>query len=170
LARSALVGLQRRAGWPTKDQGCRPGRTGIAQHGRRGLATPPFAPHSSRYGRPVASASFRMSESRLQRCMVPSFRRGQVRCHRCRRALKDRVVDFGRSWVLASWSGDIVLRQRQVLRTILLKGGIGRQEAVGLQPEELRSGWPDPTGRRPEASLAKHRGDGRCRDVDAELQ
>lgn len=63
-----------------------------------------------------------------------------------------------------------MLRQCQVLRTVLPKGGIGEEEAVGLQPEELRPGWPDPTGRRAEAALAKHRGDGRRRDVDAELQ
>jgi hypothetical protein len=49
------------------------GSNGIAQHGG-GVAPPGFAPDSSRHGRPVASARFKRSESRLLGCMLPSFR------------------------------------------------------------------------------------------------
>ena len=165
---SARVGLRRRAGRHIKDRAG--GRVERDRPTRWRGSTSWVCSRSSRHRRPVANARFRPSESRRQGSMLPSFRRGQERCHGCRRAVKDRVVDFGRSWVPASWGGEILLRRCQVLRTVLLKGGIGGEEAVGLQPEELRPGWPDPTGRRAESALAKHPSDGRRRDVGAELQ
>ncbi len=53
---------------------------------------------------------------------------------------------------------------------VLLGPGAGGEEAVRLEPQELCPGRSDPAWSRAEAALAKHRGDGRGRDVDAELQ
>ena len=53
---------------------------------------------------------------------------------------------------------------------VLLERRARGEQAVRLQPEELSPGRSDPAGRRAEAVPAKHRGDGRGRDVDAELQ
>jgi hypothetical protein len=45
-----------------------------------------------------------------------------------------------------------------------------REHGVGLEPQKLRPGGPYPPWRRAEPAFFEHRGDGRGRDVDAELQ
>ena len=61
--------------------------------------------------------------------------------------------------------------RHELLEAVILLGpGAGGEEAVRLRPEELRPGRSNPAWSRAEAALAKHRGDGRGRDVDPELQ
>jgi hypothetical protein len=61
--------------------------------------------------------------------------------------------------------------RHELLEAVVLLGpGAGGEEAVRLRPEELRPGRSNPAWSRAEAALAKHRGDGRGRDVDPELQ
>jgi hypothetical protein len=61
--------------------------------------------------------------------------------------------------------------RHELLEAVVLLGpGAGGEEAVRLRPEELRPGRSNPARSRAEAALAKHRGDGRGRDVDPELQ
>jgi hypothetical protein len=59
----------------------------------------------------------------------------------------------------------------EILQPVLrVEAGAGGQQGVCLEPQELPPGRADATGRRAEAASAKHRGDGRGRDVDPELQ
>ncbi len=78
----------------------------------------------------------------------------------------DRFVGLGRAWVLARRPGP----RRQVLQAVLLGRSTGGDESARLQSQELRPGGPDPPWRRAKPAFSKHRGDGRGRDVDPELQ
>jgi hypothetical protein len=82
----------------------------------------------------------------------------------------DRPVLLGRACVRAYPSRELRRIRCQVLRTLRSAGGAEGGEAVGLQPQELRPGRPDPAGRGTQAAVAKHRGDRRRRDIDAKLQ
>jgi len=79
----------------------------------------------------------------------------------------DGRVFLGRAWGRAYPSRQLPRIRCQVLRTLLRSGGAEGEEAVGLQPQEVRPGRPDPAGRGAQVALAKHRSDRRCRDVDA---
>jgi hypothetical protein len=91
---------------------------------------------------------------------------------RYRRCGVNRFVVLGRVSVLAQWGQPLPSWGRdELLEGLLLLGrGAWGEEAIGLQPQELRPGRSAPPRRRAAAASAKHRGDGRGRDVDAELQ
>lgn len=76
------------------------------------------------------------------------------------------------SVVAGSSPGQCFRRIRcDVLWVVVLVGsGAVGEQAVRLQPEELGPGRADPAWCRVEAALARHRGDGGVRDVDADLQ
>ncbi len=59
----------------------------------------------------------------------------------------DGRVFLGRAWGRAYPSRQLPRIRCQVLRTLLRSGGAEGEEAVGLQPQELRPGRPDPAGR-----------------------
>jgi len=73
-------------------------------------------------------------------------------------------------WILLHRRRHLPLAVGFEILEVLLLGVRGRREhGVGLEPQELRPGGPDPTRRRAESAFSEHRGDGRGRDVDAEL-
>ena len=82
----------------------------------------------------------------------------------------EQFVVLARAGTPASRSGEVLHNRCAVPQARLLGRGTRGEEAGGLQPEKLRPGRPDPPRSRAEAASAKHRGDGRRRDVDAQLQ
>jgi hypothetical protein len=109
--------------------------------------------------------------SRARRCPGPSAPGGDALSDVTRRIVRGGCVGVGRRVVAARGRRFSVGSPRQEVRGVLLVGSrLAGEQAVRLRPQELSPGRPDPAWRRPEASLAKHRGDGRGRDVDAELQ
>ena len=119
----------------------------------------------------VASASSSARGNR--RCgMRESAHRRDEQSVRYARDGMDCFVVLGHVSVLAQWGRPLPLWNGHELfeGLVLLGPGAGGEEAMGLRPEELRPGRSNPPRRRAEAASAKHRGDGRGRDVDAEVQ
>lgn len=118
----------------------------------------------------VASAGSGAWWRRARRCPGPSAPGGDALC-RTRRIVRGGCVEVVRRVVAAGGRRFPVRSPRQVVQGVRLVGSrLAGEQAVRLRPQELSPGRPDPAWRRPEASSAKHRGDARGRDVDAELQ
>src|SRR6266508_450013 len=118
----------------------------------------------------VASVGSDAWWSRARRCPGPSAPGGDALFDVTRRIVRGGCFGVVRRVVAARGRRFPVRSPGQVVRGVLLGSRLAGEQAVRLRPQELSPGRPDPACRRPEASLAQHRGDGRGRDVDAELQ
>jgi hypothetical protein len=79
-----------------------------------------------------------------------------------RRIVRGGCVGVGRRVVAAQGRRFPVRSLGQVVRGVpLARSRLPGEQTVRLRPQELSPGRPDPAWRRPEACLAKHRGDGR---------
>ena len=88
------------------------------------------------------------------------------------RGVADDIHVVGGSRIVAGRGRCILVRSPcEVVYGLLPVGSrLWREQAVRLRPEELSPGRPAAPRCRAEAASAKHRGDRRGRDVDAELQ
>src|SRR6266540_786608 len=138
-------------------------RRGPSGRSRSMRGSPSIAGRSGGYRGLVSSASSFTWGRRPQECRWPWAHSGALWCGGI---VMDRFVGLGRAWVLARRPGP----RRQVLQAVLLGRSTGGDESARLQSQELRPGGPDPPWRRAKPAFSKHRGDGRGRDVDPELQ
>ncbi len=126
---------------------------------------------SGSYCRPVASVNSGAQWNRSHRCLQPSTHGEGGLPVRTRRVVMDDFAMLGRGRLVTDRGRCSLRTTCPVLQVVLLVGpDAGGEEGVRLQPEELRPGRADPAGRWAEASPSEHRGDGRCRDIDPELQ
>jgi hypothetical protein len=125
---------------------------------------------SGSYCRPVASVNSGAQWNRSHRCLQPSTHEGGLPV-RTRRVVMDDFAMLGRGRLVTDRGRCSLRTTCPVLQVVLLVGpDAAGEEGVRLQPEELRPGRADPAGRWAQASPSEHRGDGRCRDIDPELQ
>src|SRR6266508_1083634 len=114
----------------------------------------------------VASVGSDAWWSRARRCPGPSAPGGDALSDVTRRIVRGGCVGVGRRVVAARGRRFSVRSPRQEVRGVLLVGSrLAGEQAVRLRPQELSPGRPDPAWRRPEASLAKQRGDRRPRYI-----
>ena len=126
---------------------------------------------SGSYCRPVASVNSGARWNRSHGCLQPSTHGEGGLPVRTRRVVMDDFAMLGRGRLVTDRGRCSLRTTCPVLQVVLLVGpDAGGEEGVRLQPEELRPGRADPAGRWAEASPSEHRGDGRCRDIDPELQ
>jgi hypothetical protein len=126
---------------------------------------------SGSYCRPVASVNSGAQWNRSHGCLQPSTHGEGGLPVRTRRVVMDDFAMLGRGRLVTDRGRCSLRTTYPVLQVVLLVGpDAGGEEGVRLQPEELRPGRADPAGRWAEASPSEHRGDGRCRDIDPELQ